>query len=333
MNDALDFRLLNEFQRNFPLVPAPFAAMAEQLGVAEEVVLTGLQRLQQQGALSRVGPVFAPHRIGASTLAAMAVPAAQMERVAALISDRREVNHNYLREHRYNLWFVATAPNDSALQKVLDSIARDAGHRVLSLPLLQEYHIDLGFDLAGGAKRRSVPGNSAATVAQPLFRDKLVAALQGGLPLTSYPFRQVAADTGLSEAVVLSMIGDMLDCGIIKRFGVVVRHHELGYRANAMCVWDIPDERVAEFGALLAGEPAVTLCYRRQRALPAWSYNLFCMIHGRERQEVEQQRQALADRHGLDGYDHEILFSTRRFKQCGARYASGSGESRLAACG
>jgi DNA-binding Lrp family transcriptional regulator len=365
MTSSLDFRLLNDFQRGFPLVSAPFAAMGERLGVAEEAVMAALSRMQQEGGVSRVGPVFAPGRIGASTLAALAAPAAQLEAVAALISARPEVNHNYLREHRYNLWFVAAAPDRARLGDVLDDIGRETGCRVISLPLVDEYHIDLGFDLAGGANRHVfekpppsmkamsvslsspplspegrgerreslrdfygkhlaayVPRARESACALPLFQDRLVAALQGGLEIVPRPFARVAGAAGLSEPMALAMIEDMLDSGIIKRFGVVVRHHELGYRANAMCVWDVPDDEVAAFGAGLAAEPAVTLCYRRQRALPGWPYNLFCMIHGREREEVESQRAAIAQRHGLDRFDHEILFSLRRFKQCGARYAA-----------
>jgi DNA-binding Lrp family transcriptional regulator len=334
MTSSLDFRLLNDFQRGFPLVSAPFAAIGERLGVPEEAVMAALSRLQEAGGVSRVGPVFAPGRIGASTLAALAVPAAQLEAVATLISARPEVNHNYLREHYYNLWFVAAASDRARLAEVLDDISRETGYRVISLPLVDEYHIDLGFDLAGGAKHLAayVPQARESACALPLFQDRLVAALQGGLEIVTHPFAQVAGAAGLSEPVALAMIEDMLDSGVIKRFGVVVRHHELGYRANAMCVWNVPDEDVADFGARLAAEPAVTLCYRRQRSLPGWPYNLFCMIHGRQREEVESQRAAIARRHGLDSFEHEILFSLRRFKQCGARYAA-TDHNPVAACG
>ena len=338
MTSSLDFRLLNEFQRSFPLVSAPFAAIGERLGVTEEEAMAALRCLQEEGGVSRVGPVFAPGRLGASTLAALAAPTVHLERVAALISARPEVNHNYLREHRYNLWFVAAAPDRRRLGEVLEDIAVETGCRVISLPLLDEYHIDLGFDLAGGAKHLAeyTPRARESVCAQTLYQDRLVAALQGGLEIVAHPFAKVAQAVGLSESMALAMIGEMLDSGIIKRFGVVVRHHELGYRANAMCVWDVPDDDVAAFGALLAAEPAVTLCYRRERSLPSWPFNLFCMIHGREREEVESQRAAIAERYGLDSFDHEILFSLRRFKQCGARYAATSthgNDSRVAACG
>ncbi|HQA12004.1 MAG TPA: Lrp/AsnC family transcriptional regulator, partial [Zoogloea sp.] len=106
--DTLDFRLLNDFQRGFPLLAEPWAALGEQLGCSADAVLARLAALQAEAKISRVGPVFAPNRIGASTLAAMAVPVADLPRVAALVSAFAGVNHNYRREHRYNLWFVAS---------------------------------------------------------------------------------------------------------------------------------------------------------------------------------------------------------------------------------
>ena len=115
--------------------------------------------------------------------------------------------------------------------------------------------------------------------------------------------------------------------GVIKRFGVVVRHHELGYRANAMVVWDIPDERVRDIGQQLGDFAFVTLCYRRPRRLPVWPYNLFTMIHGRDREQVLARVEELVQACGLGDVARDVLFSQRRFKQRGARYGGG-GESR-----
>lgn len=145
--DALDRRLLDDFQSGIPLAPRPFALMAEQLGVAEAEVIARLQRLTEAGAVSRVGPVFRPRQVGASTLAAMAVPPERLAEVATLVNGFPEVNHNYEREHDFNLWFVLTAPDQTRLVRVLDEIGRRAGLPVLDLPMLAEYHIDLGFPL------------------------------------------------------------------------------------------------------------------------------------------------------------------------------------------
>jgi DNA-binding Lrp family transcriptional regulator len=322
VNSSLEFRLLNEFQRDFPLCPAPFAELAVRLGVGEKLVLTELERLRREGKISRVGAVFAPKRIGASTLAAMAVPPERLAAVAATVNRFPEVNHNYEREHRYNLWFVVTAASEGRLQATLGAIEKAAGYALLSLPLLEEFHIDLGFPLHG----ESVKEKAVARVLPPPSpigdgERRLISVLQEGLPLFVRPFALIAERVGASESTVLTRIGNWIEEGAIKRFGVVVRHHELGYTANAMLVHDVPDERVGELGRSLAEEPAVTLCYRRPRQAPQWPYNLFCMIHGRERAEVEGVIAELRQRHGLKDCAHDVLFSLTRFKQKGARYA------------
>jgi len=143
----LEKRLLNEYQQGLPLSSTPFADMAQQLGTTEDEVLRILSSLQQQGIISRVGPVFKPKRAGASTLAAVAVPAGEMAAVAAFISGFDEVNHNYERLHRLNLWFVVTAPDQQRVDQVLTEIEAHCGQPVLVLPLLKHFHIDLGFPL------------------------------------------------------------------------------------------------------------------------------------------------------------------------------------------
>lgn len=144
----LDRRLLNDFQRGFPLSPTPYADIARALGASEDKVLARLQALQDSGAVSRVGAVVRPHQAGESTLAALAVPPARLAEVAAVVSGYVEVNHNYEREHRYNLWFVVTAPTRARIECVLADIARRTGLTPLDLPLITDYHIDLGFDIA-----------------------------------------------------------------------------------------------------------------------------------------------------------------------------------------
>lgn len=329
----LERRLLDEFQRDLPIVRQPFAYMAERLGTDEDAVLQLLDERQRDGTVSRVGPVFRPHAVGTSTLAAMAVPEARLESVAALVNGYPEVNHNYEREHDFNLWFVVTAPDEAHLRRVIADMEARSGLPVLSLPMLEAYHIDLGFRLQWGARtRQPEPGALTRTASRhqgPLrgraaiqneTDRRLVAAVQHGLPLVSHPFSAIAADTGLTEKAVMVRLVDWLGDGVISRFGVVVRHRRLGYRANAMVVWDVPDEEVAALGHCLGGYDFVTLCYQRPRRLPVWPYNLFCMIHGQDRDTVRERVAWVVDQCGLDHIPHRLLFSRRSFKQRGARY-------------
>ncbi len=140
-------RLLNDYQRNFPLDSRPYAKIAEDLGLAEDEVLELFAGLRERGACSRIGAVVRPHTVGASTLAAMTVPADRLEEVAAVVSAQPEVNHNYEREHAFNLWFVVAAADAKAVRDVLGRIERMTGLTVMDLPLVKSFHIDLGFDL------------------------------------------------------------------------------------------------------------------------------------------------------------------------------------------
>ena len=155
--DSLDRRLIDAYQRGLPLCERPFAAMAERLGASEAEVIERLQRLQQGQVLSRVGPVFDHARAGASLLAAVAVPEAERDRVAEVINRSPGVNHNYAREplaretqareHDFNLWFVMTAADELQLEARLEALEEELGVPLLRLPMVEGYHIDLGFPI------------------------------------------------------------------------------------------------------------------------------------------------------------------------------------------
>ena len=307
--------LANRWQRGFPLQPRPFREIAERAGLPESTVLSRFSRLKQQGVIDRIGPVFRPNTVGASSLAAMAVPPERLEEVAALVSAQPGVNHNYEREHRYNLWFVATAPGAAAVQSTLSRIEHASGIAVLRLPLLEEFHIDLGFDLDTGSAPRADVSRPAGPPSEEERR--LAAALAGGLPLVERPYEAVARTLGLSEEEVLALLARMLAEGRIRRIGAVIRHRRIGYEANAMAVWNVPDSQVAEIGRALGRDPCVTLCYRRARALPHWPYNLYCMVHGKERATVLEK---LASIETVKPFPGEVLFSVRCFSQRAAQY-------------
>lgn len=154
------------------------------------------------------------------------------------------------------------------------------------------------------------------------FDRRLLTAIEDGLPLDPRPYARIAEGLGVGEETVIARLASLRQEGLIRRFGVIVRHHELGYCANAMTVWDVADEVVAETGRQVAAMPGVTLCYRRPRRLPAWPYNLFCMVHGRDRATVEETVERITRNAGLAEVPRAVLFSRRRFKQRGAHYAA-----------
>lgn len=148
----------------------------------------------------------------------------------------------------------------------------------------------------------------------------LVRIVQQGLPLVPRPYAVIARELGISESEVTEGLSRLMATGAIKRLGIVVRHREVGYRANAMVVWALPEPRVSDLGRCIGSFPFVTLSYRRPPRMPDWPYNLFTMIHGRDRALVLEQVEQIKDRCGLQGVECAVLFSGRRFKQRGAHY-------------
>jgi siroheme decarboxylase len=150
---------------------------------------------------------------------------------------------------------------------------------------------------------------------------QLIAATQSGLPLVPEPYEALGAILGVSAQEVQQRLAAMLERGLIRRIGAVANHYRLGYTANGMTVWDVDDARVDELGERVGALPGVSHCYRRPRALPAWPYNLFVMLHGRSREDVERQAEGVAAVLGTACRGHDILYSTQVLKKTGLRLA------------
>ena len=148
---------------------------------------------------------------------------------------------------------------------------------------------------------------------------RIVLATQSGLPLEPQPYHAVARQVGVSPEEVMARMRRMLETGMIRRIGAVPNHYALGYKANGMTVWDVPDEKVDELGERVGALDFVSHCYHRPRHLPDWPYNFFAMVHGHDRAEVEEQVRLIAELLGAANRGHEILYSTRILKKTGLR--------------
>ncbi|MGZ5265165.1 MAG: siroheme decarboxylase subunit beta [Caldimonas sp.] len=314
----LHFSLLNDWQHDFPIVDTPFATIGAACGVAAEPVIAAYRELLADGAISRIGGVWGAGAAGAALLCAFAVPKERLEAVAALVSALPGVNHNYEREHRFNLWFVVTGRNATALDRSVDTLEAQTGCRALRLRMQRAYRIDLGFDLRGATAGRCRESAQGARPIEPAD-EPLAALVEDGVPLLARPYETWGEALCLPGGWVRATLERWLREGTLRRFGVIVRHHEAGYRHNAMTVFDVADDIVDACGELLAGQRGVTLAYRRERA-DGWPYNLYCMVHGRDRPQVEAAIAAAIEGSGLRACASAVLFSRRRFKQSGARY-------------
>lgn len=316
--------LLDGWQRGFPLQREPYAAIAAALtaqglrGASQTAVIDTCAQLQRAGVLGRIGGLFAAGSGGAGMLVALRVPPQRLAEVAARVSAEPGVNHNYEREHDWNLWFVAHAGDAAALARMLDAIERDTGLPMLRLPMRRAYRIDLGFGLRGRVADAvtTTHGEAPAPIGKPDW--PLAGCVEAGLSLRPRPFDVWADELGLPCDAVLARLRGWLGDGTLRRFGLVVRHHELGFDANAMAVFAPDESQVDRCGAALARERGVTLAYRRASA-PGWPYTLYAMLHGRDRDSVRAAAAGVIARAGLGAVPHEMLFSVRRFKQTGAR--------------
>ncbi|MCT4656360.1 MAG: Lrp/AsnC family transcriptional regulator [Cohaesibacter sp.] len=321
--DEVDMAIVDDWQRDFPLVPRPFSKIAQENECREAEILDRYKQLKEKRILSRIGTILAPNTIGASVLAAMAVPIDQVDQVAASISNMEGVNHNYERENTLNLWFVVTAGDRQAVDAILARLEAETGFEVFPFFLEQAYHLDLGFSLRpnrGHTKvvRAEIPDTSCI---QPEDR-ALLGAIEDGLPLVGRPYMEIANGLGWTEARVLGRLQDLLGGNIIRRLGCVVHHRKVGYKANAMVVWDIADDKVNDIAPRLARDPGVTLCYRRNRHPGRWPYNLYCMVHAASRPDAQAVIERLNNQVGLNARNHSVLFSRRCFKQRGAQLGS-----------
>lgn len=335
--DELTRQFINRFQGGLPLTVRPYADVAAALGVDEAALISMIQKLLDSGILSRFGPSYdAVNMGGAMTLAALSAPPERFERVAEQVNALPEVAHNYRREHKLNMWFVIATEDAADISAVIDKIENDSALKVYNFPKLQEFYLGfyLFLDEQGNVFTRSYDAERAAIVADvsgapdEIDRD-IIAATQRGLPLQPRPYDAVARQLGSDATTVIRRMRAMLGKGIIRRIGAIPNHYRLGLKGNGMSVWDIPDDSLPALGRKVGQLDFVSHCYVRPRHLPQWPYNLFAMVHGRERDEVSVKVEKIAAMLGDECRQRDVLYSSAILKKTGLRLASAE---KRAAC-
>jgi DNA-binding Lrp family transcriptional regulator len=334
--DDVDARLIDGFQSDFPVEERPFRAVADAIGTDETDAFDRMRTLLDDGVFRRFGAVLNPPVIGSSTLAAVSAPDDRFDEVADVINSYRQVNHNYRRDHDWNMWFVVTAGSREKRDQILAEIESRTGCEVLDLPMLTDYYIDLEFPVVNEDRfaRESLDETAvsatriseSATGDLSAFEADVLLAIQDGFPISRTPYSELAdelAATGNHGNVVvddvLAAITRLRDANCIKRIGCIVNHVVTGFRNNCMVVWNVPDDELDARGEAVGALPYVTLCYHRPRRPDQdWEYNLFTMIHGRDADVVDAKIDELATDHLP--FEHERLYSTETLKQTGAQY-------------
>jgi len=331
--DEIDQQLLNEMQSDFPLLLRPYAALAERVGISEDDALTRVQRLKDEQILRQISAILDSRRLGYSTsLVAMEFPDDELEAGAAVVSLHPGVSHNYKRNHRFNLWFTIAVPPHKDLDEEVAALASKARPtKTWLLPTIQLFKIGVNLDMSQDADAtatesadESIGLRSAKRwsrdILRPTFTNEELTAIrvsQQDLPVVAEPFAQLVDGTGLSAARLLELLQQFLDSQQMRRYAAVLRHRRAGYRANAMAVWVVPEEQMAEVGPQMASFKAVSHCYERP-TYPDWPYSVFTMIHGRHADDCEAVAQAIAEATGID--DYAMLYSTKEYKKTRVRY-------------
>ncbi|RQH03503.1 siroheme decarboxylase subunit beta [Natrarchaeobius oligotrophus] len=328
--DDVDAAIIDGYQSGLAIERRPFERLGRELGIDESEALERVERLVDLGIVRRFGAVLNPPVIGSSTLAAVRAPEERFDEIAAVVNEYRQVNHNYARDHEWNMWFVVTAGSREVRDDILAEIERRTGCDVLALPMRTDYYIDLEFPVVNADRfaRESLADrtdSSATRISEDATGDlsdfdaNLLLSIQDGFPLSATPYREIADDLETDVESVLETLDRLRENGCIKRIGCVVNHVVTGFDSNCMVVWDVPDDELDARGERVGALPYVTLCYHRpRRPGQGWPYNLFTMIHGRDADAVDGKIDELATEHLP--VDHARLYSTETLKQTGARY-------------
>jgi len=326
-SDELTANVLNAAQERFPLVERPYAEIGVRLGIDEAEAFRRLSAAREAGIVRQVGAIFDTRALGhASSLVAMEVASGQLERAVAVVNAHPGVSHNYLRDHEFNLWFTIAVPPEQELDVVVARLAELSGARACRpLPTLRLFKIGVALDATG---RRRHDETGEASYSEHEQRRALGTALdaadidfvreaQRDHADTPRPFTRIAEQLGVPVPRILEQARRLRDSGHMRRFAAILNHRRAGFSANGMAVWSVPVARVEEVGRTMAGFRAVTHCYQRP-TYPDWPDNVFTMIHGRERSEVEAVVDAIRDSTGVAG--HRVLYSTHEFKKVRLSY-------------
>jgi DNA-binding Lrp family transcriptional regulator len=325
--DGIDKEILNRIQREFPLAREPFEALGEPLGLPGDEVIRRIEALKRGRVIRQVSAIFDTRVLGyQSSLVAATIPADRLLEGAKAINSHPGVSHNYERDNEFNLWYTVAVPPDSrlGLEGTVDVLHKISGaERTRILPTLKLFKIGVTLDMKEGATAKKEAPQYGEADRESADRnvseeDKAaIRALQEDVPLTPRPFDLWGRQVGLSAEELLERAYDLRRRKIMRRFSAVLYHRKAGFKANAMGVWRVPDERIEEVGQAFAQYQAVSHCYQRP-VYEDWPYALFSMVHGRSREECEAVLDAMAEETGLT--DRLSLYSTREYKKTRVRY-------------
>ncbi len=308
--------LLREIQSHIPLVKRPFLSIAERLGVEEKEVIEEIRKLKEDRVVRQISPIYDTRAAGYdSSLVAFKVPPERVEKVAGIINSHPGVSHNYERDHEFNLWFTLAVPPDGelSLEETVSLIAKlGEVESYAILRTVKTYKIGVKLDYRELNEREEVKILESKKAEITALEREVIKISQRDVPLVEKPFKELAERVGIPEEGFLNTLKSLKEKGVMRRFSAILFHRKVGFRANGMAVWRVPEDRIDEIGLYLASFKSVSHCYQRTTN-EHWGYNLFSMIHGRTKEEVISFVEKVATELGLE--ERALLFSTREFKK------------------
>jgi DNA-binding Lrp family transcriptional regulator len=322
--DKLDKEILNEIQWTFPLVPRPYSDIAKKFQISDEELMNRLRILKEAGIVRQLSAIFDTRRLGyKSALVAMAIDADKLDSIANQVNKHPGVSHNYERNHEYNLWFTLAVPPGSDLKSEIDKFSKLQGiNKVRMLPTIKLFKIGVKLEMVEEKKAEVKPVEEKKKILEVKFvateeDKKYIRELQKDLEITERPFLKSAQNLGITEEQILEKAKYYEEIGVMRRFAAILRHREVGFLANGMIVWKVPEERIEQVGAQLGAFPQVSHCYQRP-VYPDWPYNVFSMIHCKSNDDAQKIAREIQDQ--INVHDYKILFSSREFKKTRVEY-------------
>jgi siroheme decarboxylase len=322
--DNLDKEILNEIQWTFPLTPKPYSEMAKKFGLSDQEMMQRLRVLKEAGIIRQISAIFDTRKLGyKSALVAMAIEPEKLDYVANQVNRHPGVSHNYERNHEYNLWFTLAVPPGSDLKTEIDKFSKLPGiKKTRLLPTIKLFKIGVKLEMVDEKKSDVKPSEEKKKIIETKFiateeEKNYIRELQKDLDIIERPFLKSAQKLGITEEQLLEKVKQYEEIGVMRRFAAILRHREVGFTANGMIVWKVPDERIEEVGEKLGSFPQISHCYQRP-VYPDWPYSVFSMVHCKSIADAEEMAKQIQKQ--VDVNDYKILFSSREFKKTRVEY-------------
>jgi len=314
--------LLSLIQKNFPLSSKPFVAIANELGTDEETIIKMIREEKENKIIRQISPIFDTKRLGySSSLVSFKVRRDDIDKAVEIINSHPGVSHNYEREHTFNIWFtLAVAPDSKlGLKKTVELLAEEAeAIDFIMLPTLKLFKIAVKLNTTGSdAKKEKVVKPKRKSIELTPLHRRVIALAQYDIPIISEPFKDIIEELDISYDEFFSILNELKEAGVMRRFAGILNHRKAGFNANAMVVWDIAEEKSEEMGRRAAEFSAVSHCYLRPK-YPNWPYNLFTMVHGKTTEETNGIIKEIASE--IEHFSRRPLYSTREFKKVRIKY-------------